>query len=108
MKAAELLAQENIEVEVLDLRTLKPLDVEAVLRSVEKTNHAVVAYEGYKTGGVGAELAALIAEHAIDHLDGPVVRVAAPDVPQPHNATLLDAVTVDSNAIVAGIRRALA
>lgn len=108
LKAAELLAQENIEVEVLDLRTLKPLDVEAVLRSVEKTNHAVVAYEGYKTGGVGAELAALIAEHAIDHLDGPVVRVAAPDVPQPHNATLLEAVTVDSNAIIAGIRKALA
>jgi pyruvate/2-oxoglutarate/acetoin dehydrogenase E1 component len=105
--AAEELAQEGVDVEVVDLRTLRPLDVEAILGSVEKTGRVVVAYEGYKTGGVGAEISAIIAESAIDYLDGPVVRVAAPDVPQPHNAILLEAVTVDKDDIVAGVKRAL-
>jgi pyruvate/2-oxoglutarate/acetoin dehydrogenase E1 component len=66
-----------------------------------------VAYEGYKTGGVGAEISALIAENIIDYLDGPVVRVALPDVPQPHNASLLKAATVGKSEIIVGIERAL-
>ncbi len=108
MRAADKLATEGVDAEVIDLRTLRPLDVETVLTSVKKTGRAVVAYEGYRTGGVGAEVSAMIAERAIDYLDGPVVRVAAPDVPQPHNATLLKGVTVDEDDIVAGIRETLA
>ena len=108
MRAADELAVEGVDVEVVDLRTLRPLDAETVLTSVKKTGRAVVAHEGYKTGGVGAEVSAMIAERAIDYLDGPVIRVAAPDVPQPHNATLLEGVTVDKADIVAGIKETLA
>jgi pyruvate/2-oxoglutarate/acetoin dehydrogenase E1 component len=84
------------------------LDTATILCSVEKTGKVVVAYEGYRTGGVGAEIAALIAEQAVDYLDGPVIRVAAPDAPQPHNARLLEGVTVGKKELIAGIRKALA
>jgi pyruvate/2-oxoglutarate/acetoin dehydrogenase E1 component len=107
MRAADELSGEGIDVEVIDLRTLKPLDMETILDSVERTGRVVVAYEGYKTGGVGAEISAMIAENVIDCLDGPLIRVAAPDVPQPHNDRLLEAVVVDKDDIVAGIRRVL-
>ncbi len=107
LSVAEELAAEGIDVEVVDLRTLRPLDVETILGSAEKTGRVVVAYEGYRTGGVGAEISALIAEHAIDFLDGPVVRVAAPDVPHPHNAILIEPITVGKKALIAGIRKAL-
>jgi len=107
LQAADELAYQSIDVEVVDLRTLKPLDVETILDSVKRTGRVVVAYEGYKTGGVGAEISALIAENVIDYLDGPVVRVALPDVPQPHNARLLEAATVGKSEIIAGIERAL-
>jgi len=108
LQVAAELAEKGVDVEVVDLRTLRPLDTETILNSVEKTGRVVVAYEGYRTGGVGAEIAATIAESAIDFLDGPVVRVAAPDVPQPHNAILLEAVTVGGDEIRAGIEKALA
>jgi pyruvate/2-oxoglutarate/acetoin dehydrogenase E1 component len=107
LEAAEELTAEGIEVEVIDLRTLRPLDVETILASAEKTGRVVVAYEGYRTGGVGAEISALIAEHAIDFLDGPVVRVAAPDVPHPQNAILIKPITVDKQDLIAGIKKAL-
>ena len=105
LAAAEVLAGEGTDVEVLDLRTLKPLDEAAILASVRKTGRVVVAYEGVKTAGVGAEVAALIAEQAVEYLEAPVVRVAAPDVPYPHNAILMQAVMVDKDDIVAGIRK---
>ena len=105
LAAAEDLAGEGVDVEVLDLRTLKPLDEAAILASVRKTGKVVVAYEGAKTAGVGAEVAALIAEQAVEYLEAPVVRVAAPDVPYPHNAILMQAVMVDKDDIVAGIRK---
>lgn len=107
MCAADELAGEGVDVEVIDLRSLKPLDMETILGSVERTGRVVVAYEGYKTGGVGAEISAMIAENVIEYLDGPVVRVAAPDMPHPHNDRLLEAVIVDKDDIIAGIRRAL-
>lgn len=107
LNAAEDLAEEGIEVEVIDLRTLKPLDQETLLNSVRKTGRVVVAEEGYKTGGIGAEIAALIAEEAIDYLDGPIIRVAAPDVPHPHNAQLLKSVMVNKEDLIAGIRKAV-
>jgi pyruvate/2-oxoglutarate/acetoin dehydrogenase E1 component len=107
LAAAELLADEGIDVEVVDLRTLKPLDAATVLASVRKTGKVVVAYEGTKFAGAGAEVAALIAEEAIDWLEGPVVRVAMPDVPYPSNPILLTEITVDREDIIAGIRRAM-
>jgi pyruvate/2-oxoglutarate/acetoin dehydrogenase E1 component len=108
LQAAVEMAQQGVEVEVVDLRTLKPLDVETILDSVRRTGRAVVAYEGYKTGGVGAEIAALIAENIIEYLDGPIVRVALPDIPQPHNASLLQAATVGRPEIIAGIEQVMA
>jgi pyruvate dehydrogenase E1 component beta subunit len=112
LAAARMLEEENsphggIDAEVIDLRTLKPLDKETVLASVRKTGRAVVAYEGTKFAGAGAEVAALIAEECIDWLEGPVVRVAMPDVPYPSNPTLLTEIMVDRHHIIAGVRRAM-
>ncbi len=81
LEAAERLASEGVSVEVVDLRTLAPLDRETIFDSVRRTGKAMVVYEDNLTGGFGAEVAALVSEHAFEHLDGPVVRVAAPDVP---------------------------
>ncbi len=82
LEAAEALAEEEgIDVEVVDLRTIKPLDKETILASVRKTSKALVVHEDNLTGGVGAEVAALIAEEAFDALDGPVRRLCGPDVP---------------------------
>jgi pyruvate dehydrogenase E1 component beta subunit len=91
LAAAEELAGQGIEVEVVDLRTLSPLDRETVLESVRKTHRAVVAHEAVKFGGFGGEVAALIAEDAIDYLDGPVVRIGAPFSPVPFSPVLEDA-----------------
>jgi pyruvate/2-oxoglutarate/acetoin dehydrogenase E1 component len=107
LAAAQMLEEHNIDAEVIDLRTLKPLDSETVLASVRKTGRAVVAYEGTKFAGAGAEVAALVAEEGIDWLEGPVVRVAMPDVPYPSNPTLLTEIVVDRHSIVAGVRRAV-
>ena len=81
LEAATRLESEGISVEVVDLRTLAPLDRETILESVARTGKAMVVHEDNLTGGFGAEVAALISEHAFDSLDGPVVRVAAPDIP---------------------------
>src|SRR5579859_4135164 len=81
LEAANKLESEGISVEVVDLRTLAPLDRETILESVRRTGKAIVVYEDNLTGGFGAEVAATISEHAFDDLDGPVVRVAAPDIP---------------------------
>jgi 2-oxoisovalerate dehydrogenase E1 component beta subunit len=81
LEAAGVLGSEGVSVEVVDLRTLAPLDREAVLESVRRTGKAMIVHEDNITGGFGAEVAAIISEHAFDDLDGPVVRVAAPDVP---------------------------
>jgi len=81
LEAAARLETEGVSVEVVDLRTLAPLDRETILESVRKTGKAIVVYEDNLTGGFGAEVAAIISEHAFDSLDGPVTRVAAPDIP---------------------------
>ncbi len=87
--AAETLAAEHeIEAEVIDPRTLRPLDLDTILASVEKTNRAVVVEEGWPHGGVGANLAALIQEQAFDHLDAPIARVTGADVPMPYSKPL--------------------
>ena len=88
-KAAEELAGEHeIEAEVIDPRTLRPLDLDTILESVRKTNRAVIVEEGWPHGGVGANLAALIQEQAFDHLDAPVERVTGADVPMPYSKPL--------------------
>jgi 2-oxoisovalerate dehydrogenase E1 component len=107
LEAAEKLAGEGIGVEVIDLRTLKPLDLETVVASVKKTGRVVGVTEGYKTGSFLSELAMLIQEEAFDWLDAPVVRVAAADVPVPMAETLEDAAIPGVEAIIAGIRRVL-
>jgi pyruvate dehydrogenase E1 component beta subunit len=85
LKAVERLEAEGVDVEVIDLRTAKPLDTLTVISSVKKTNRLVVAHEAVKTFGVGAEIAAMIAEEALDYLDGPIGRVGARDVPVAYN-----------------------
>jgi pyruvate dehydrogenase E1 component beta subunit len=88
LKAAEELAKEGIEAEVIDLRTLRPMDTETIVESVKKTGRAVTIEEGWQQSGVGAEIAARIMEHAFDYLDAPVVRVSGKDVPMPYAANL--------------------
>ncbi len=88
LKAAEELAKEGIDVEVVDLRTLRPLDMEPVIESFKKTNRAVIAEEGWRSYGVGAEIASRIYEEAFDYLDAPIQRVAQKEVPLPYNARL--------------------
>jgi pyruvate dehydrogenase E1 component beta subunit len=88
LKGAEELAKEGIEAEVIDLRTLRPLDTETIIASVKKTGRAVTVEEGWQQSGVGAEIAARIMEHAFDYLDAPVGRVSGKDVPMPYAANL--------------------
>ena len=88
LRAAEALADEGIEAEVIDLRTLRPLDVATIVESVKKTNRLVCVEEGWPRFGVGAEMAAIAMEHAFDHLDAPVQRVTGKDVPMPYAANL--------------------
>ena len=88
LEAAEALAAEGIEAEVIDLRTLRPLDVATLTTSVQKTNRLVSCEEGWPFAGIGAELAATMMEHAFDYLDAPVVRVHGADVPMPYAANL--------------------
>ncbi|MEE8390286.1 MAG: dehydrogenase E1 component subunit alpha/beta, partial [Anaerolineae bacterium] len=107
LEAAEQLAEEGISVEVIDLRTLKPLDMEAVATSVKKTGRVVGVTEAYKTGSFISELAMLIQEELFDWLDAPIVRVAAADVPIPMSEALEDAAVPNVGAIVAGIRHVL-
>jgi 2-oxoisovalerate dehydrogenase E1 component beta subunit len=91
LEAASNLAGEGIDVEVLDLRTVQPLDVEAILASVAKTSRAVVLYESHRFLGIGAEVAAVIAEEGFESLDAPIVRIAPPNVPIPFSPALEDA-----------------
>jgi pyruvate dehydrogenase E1 component beta subunit len=88
LKAADELAKEGIEAEIIDLRTLRPLDTDAIVASVKKTGRAVTVEEGWQQNGVGAEIAARIMEHAFDYLDAPVTRVSGKDVPMPYAANL--------------------
>jgi pyruvate dehydrogenase E1 component beta subunit len=88
VKAADQLAKEGIEAEIIDLRCLRPLDMEPVLESIKKTNRAVVVEEGWRSFGVGAEVASRIYEQAFDYVDAPIQRVAQKEVPLPYNRNL--------------------
>ncbi|MBP1694446.1 MAG: pdhB, partial [Chloroflexi bacterium] len=87
-KAADELAKEGIEAEIVDLRTLRPLDIEPVLESFKKTNRAVIVEEGWRSFGVGSEISSRIYEQAFDYVDAPIKRVAQKEVPLPYNRTL--------------------
>jgi pyruvate dehydrogenase E1 component beta subunit len=104
LKAAELLAEDGIEAEVIDLRTLRPLDVATIVGSVQKTNRLVSVEEGWPFAGIGSELAALMMEHAFDYLDAPVLRVTGEDVPMPYAANL-EALTLPSPERIADAAR---
>jgi pyruvate dehydrogenase E1 component beta subunit len=88
IKAADELAKEGIEAEVIDLRTIRPMDIETIIASVRKTGRAVTVEEGWQQSGVGAEIAARIMEQAFDYLDAPVARISGKDVPMPYAANL--------------------
>ena len=100
------MASEGVDVEVVDLRTLTPLDTETILESVKKTGKLAIVHEDNITGGVGAEIAALVAGEAFEYLDGPISRICGPDVPtMPFAQTLEDAYMPTSDKIAAGLRK---
>ncbi len=104
-QAAESLANEKISAEVIDLRTLVPIDRQTLLASVQKTGKVLIVHEDNKTGGFGGEVAAIIAEEAFEHLDGPISRLAGPDVPAvPFSPPLQDSFMPDSEKIAEAIR----
>lgn len=107
LSAAAQLEREGISVEVIDPRTLKPLDEDMILTSVRKTNRLVIAHEAVTLGGFGAEVSAMVVEKAFDWLDAPIVRVGAPDVPMPYNDDLERQVIPSQARIVEAIREVL-
>ena len=105
LEAAEQLAKEGLEVEVVDLRTLLPYDEQAVLASVRKCSKVILLHEDTRTGGMAGELAALIAEKAFEDLDGPIVRVTAPDTPVPFSPPLEEYFLPNAQKVVEAARR---
>ena len=105
LEAADKMKEEGVEVEVLDLRTLQPYDTEAILQTVSKTGHAVVLHEAPRIGGYGGEIAAFIAEAAVEYLEGPIVRVAGWDTPFPY--ALEKAYMPNADRVCRGIKRTL-
>jgi 2-oxoisovalerate dehydrogenase E1 component beta subunit len=105
LEAAEALAKEGVELEVIDLRSLVPLDKDLVLDSVRRVNKVMLLHEDTRTGGMAGELAAVIAEEAFDDLDGPILRITAPDTPVPYAAALEDAFVPGVDDVIRAARR---
>ncbi len=105
LEAAEKLAEEGIDAEVLDLRTLRPLDKEAVLASLAKTNRIVVAEEGFPVCSIASEIATICMEEGFDNLDAPVLRVCNEDVPLPYAANLEHAAVIDAARVIAAVKK---
>jgi acetoin:2,6-dichlorophenolindophenol oxidoreductase subunit beta len=105
MAAAERLAQEGISVEVIDLRTVDPLDEEKILESVKKTGHLVVVQETWRQCSISSEISALVAEKALDYLDAPILRVTAKDVPVPFSPVLESYVLPDEKDIITAVQK---
>ncbi len=101
----QMLAKEGIDVEVVDLRTLIPLDKDAIYGSVRKTSKVIMLHEDNKTGGIGAEIAALLAEECFDCLDGPILRIAPPDTPVPFSTPLEEYFLPKTSDIVSAARK---
>ncbi|HSV31480.1 MAG TPA: alpha-ketoacid dehydrogenase subunit beta [Atribacteraceae bacterium] len=107
LQAADLLADQGIDAEVLDLRTLRPLDTEAIAESIKRTHKAVVVYEAPRTGGFGAEIAAFIGEELFDELDAPVMRLGGLDMPVPYNPNLEQALVPQPDTIAGAVKKLL-
>ena len=107
LEAANLLAQEGIEAEVIDPRTLRPLDEQLLLTSIEKTNRCVIVEEGWPYAGVGAEISHRIYQNAFDHLDAPILRVTSEDVPMPYAKNLEQAVIPSAPTVAAAAKKVL-
>src|SRR5574341_596759 len=107
VKAADELAKEGIQAEIVDLRTLRPLDMQPVYESFAKTNRAVVVEEGWKSFGVGSEIASRIYEECFDYIDAPIQRVAQDEVPLPYNRTLEQAALPQPEDVVAAVKEVL-
>jgi 2-oxoisovalerate dehydrogenase E1 component beta subunit len=106
IEAAGVLAEEGVDVEVVDLRTLRPLDTETILDSVRKTGKALIVHEDTLAGGIGGEVASIIAQEAFEHLDGPVTRLAGPEVPaMPFSPPMEAKFMLDSEKIAAAMRK---
>jgi len=104
-EAAAILEKEGISVEIVDLRTLLPMDIETVVNSVKKTNRVVIVEENCKTGGTGAEISAQIIENAFDYLDAPIIRVAGADVPMPKSPVLEKLAIPDTDRIIKAVKK---
>ena len=104
LEAASLLEKEGIDAEVIDLRSLRPLDIQTPVDSVKKTNRAIVVGENWRTYGVGAEIVAAIQEHAFDYLDGPIGRIGSAEVPMPYSKVLEQAALPHAPEIVEAVR----
>jgi len=107
LKAAERLAREGIEAEIVDLRSLRPLDMGPVLESFKKTNRAVVVEEGWGSYGVGSEVASRIYEEAFDYVDAPIQRVAQEQVPLPYNRTLEQSAIPQVDDVIKAVKEVL-
>ena len=108
MGAAQQLEREGISVEVVDPRTLRPLDEHTIIKSVRKTNRLLIVHEAWTKGGFGAEVAATVVEHAFDYLDAPIARLGAPDAPMPYNDELERLAIPSQEKITEAIRKLLA
>ena len=104
--ADKLQAEDEISVELIDLRTVSPYDKDTILASVKKTGRLIVVYEGYRSFGAGAEISAMVAEEAIDYLEGPVIRVAQPDVPIACNRVMVNEVSISPQKIIEAVKKA--
>ena len=107
LRAAEQLAKDGVNPEVLDLRTIRPLDTDAVLTSVAKTHRCVVVEEGWPFAGIGAQVVDVIQRHAFDELDAPILRVTGADVPMPYNKQLEKAAKADPAKVIAAVNQVL-
>jgi pyruvate dehydrogenase E1 component beta subunit len=104
MKAAQQLADEGIDAEVIDLRSLRPLDMDPIYESFKKTNRAVIVEEGWRTFGIGSEVAARIYEECFDYVDAPIQRLAQKEAPLPYNAELERSATPNPNDVIAAVK----
>ena len=107
MQVADQLAKEDIRIDVVDLRTVRPMDVEAIRTSVQKTNRAVVLEEGWELAGIGAQVVDYIQRECFDHLDAPVIRVHQADVPMPYAKNLEKLAKPDAAKTIAAVRKVM-
>ncbi len=105
LEAARMLKENGVSCEIIDLRTILPLDKKSILNTVKKTNKVVILHEQTKTGGVGAEVSALISEYCFDYLDGPIIRVAATDTPVPYSAQMEEAFIPQPKDVISAVEK---